>query len=1082
MTVTTRKYNPGFLSDDELVASFCVRTAEYRSLVETLRECSGSANSHQIVIGPRGSGKTSLLLRVAVEARRDADLSARFFPIRFAEESYGVCTAGEFWLECVSRLAGQVPWREGEVDLQRAFEDLRGIHDDRMLEDRCLGALQDFADRENKRLVLIVENLNMMFRDMADVDAGWRLRKVLQTEPRIVLLASATSRFDQIDDPNEALYEQFRVIRLRSLDRKDCSTLWRTVSGQARPPQTIQALRILTGGSPRLLTILARFGGNLSFRELMDDLLDLVDDHTEYFKSHLDSLPAQERKVYLALADLWKPANTREVADRARLGTSQCSAQLARLIGRGAVEVSGGSSRRKLYYLTERLYNIYYLMRRAHGPAPLVDALIRFMEAYYSADDLRVIGIRMAREVLGGDDGAKRLYRMVFDRLVGLAFLGAHREELRLLVWPALADADGEFPAASTVLSGANDPLGKAMVFANGSRLQDAVATWDEVTRRFKESDCPTDPKHVAVALVNKGTALEKLGDAEGALAAWDDVVRQFEGRREDVYPLAVANAIASKGRMLSAMNQHKEALAAWSEVVRRFRGSRVPALERLLANAWIGMAVELYRLDRHEDALEACDEMLKRFGEDCSSDLQFELAVSMVGRGHVLIALNRVEEAIREWCSVVERFGSSCSPEIAEQVASALENAGTAIFRLGRYEEALAIWQDMESRFGNSNNPELVGLVVRSFHHRCASLFQMNRTEEVLAICDQAVERLEGKDLPADLAAMAKILVDKGIALTNLHRNEEALAVWGEIERRFKDSDEPKLLKSVASSLVGKGFTFVNMNRLDDAVEAWSDVVLRFAEKNASLCQREIAIAIVYRVSALDLLGRSEEEVLDSCNEALRWFRRVDDLRNVEAMAQILVIKGDLLVALDRSNEGFAAWDEVVRRFEANDTPALRNAAELALYGRARQELIEGHASAAISLLDRALLQSQAGMPESRLQGYLVRAQAHLAEGDGEACAGDVEKALSILPDLSDLPKDVLTTLSALSTGTGMARMCDLIKSSPARDTLLPLTTAMEKELGLEPRVAREVEEIAEDIRREFFVGGGKEMGQETQ
>ena len=59
--------------------------------------------------------------------------------------------------------------------------------------------------------------------------------------------------------------------------------------------------------------------------------------------------------MYLALADLWKPATAREIADRARLGTSKCSAQLARLVERGVVEVSGGSARRKLYYLTERL-------------------------------------------------------------------------------------------------------------------------------------------------------------------------------------------------------------------------------------------------------------------------------------------------------------------------------------------------------------------------------------------------------------------------------------------------------------------------------------------------------------------------------------------------------------------------------------------------------------------------------------------------------------------------------------------------------------------------------------------------------
>ena len=52
-----------------------------------------------------------------------------------------------------------------------------------------------FAEREDKRLVLVVENLNTIFADIRDADDAWRLRHTLQTEPRIVLLAGATSRF-----------------------------------------------------------------------------------------------------------------------------------------------------------------------------------------------------------------------------------------------------------------------------------------------------------------------------------------------------------------------------------------------------------------------------------------------------------------------------------------------------------------------------------------------------------------------------------------------------------------------------------------------------------------------------------------------------------------------------------------------------------------------------------------------------------------------------------------------------------------------------------------------------------------------
>ena len=167
-----------------------------------------------MVIGPRGSGKTHLLLRVAAEVRRDPSLSG-FYPIVFAEESYEVFTIGEFWLECLDHLTEQAP--EGErANLRLSYDDLRSTGDDRALADRCLGTILDFADRHGKRVVLLVENLNMLFADMDDPDAGWRLRHTLQTEPRIVLLGSATSRFDEIDHPDHALYDLFRVITLRS--------------------------------------------------------------------------------------------------------------------------------------------------------------------------------------------------------------------------------------------------------------------------------------------------------------------------------------------------------------------------------------------------------------------------------------------------------------------------------------------------------------------------------------------------------------------------------------------------------------------------------------------------------------------------------------------------------------------------------------------------------------------------------------------------------------------------------------------------------------------------------------------------
>ena len=402
-----KKYNPGFLTDQELVDSFCVRAGEFSLLVEALRESTGNSNPHAIVIGPRGSGKTTLLLRVAAEVRRDSALQAAWFPVIFPEESYGISSCGEFWLQCLFNLAQQAPRREDAPDLHRTYGELLAVQDDRILADMALAAILDFAATQGKRLLLLVENLNSLFNEIGDPGVGWELRKTLQCEPRIFLLGSATSRFAEIDNAKRALYDLFQVHTLKRLDTEACATLWRSVSERDIDPRAIRSLEILTGGNPRLLSIVAEFGSRLSFRELMDDLLDLVDDHTEYFRSHLEALGAQERRVYLALATLWKPSTASQVSAITRLSASHCSALLKRLVDRGEVIRSGGIPRRREYYLAERMYNIYYLLRRGRGTNQVVEALVRFMTAFYSESELVDIFQRITAEASSGDEATR---------------------------------------------------------------------------------------------------------------------------------------------------------------------------------------------------------------------------------------------------------------------------------------------------------------------------------------------------------------------------------------------------------------------------------------------------------------------------------------------------------------------------------------------------------------------------------------------------------------------------------------------------------------------------------------------------
>ena len=1079
MTLIARKYNPGFLTDEELMASFCVRTREFESILEMLRECTGPSNPHQIVIGPRGSGKTSLLLRVAAEIRRDPKLSRGFFPAVFAEESYEVDTAGEFWLEALSRLADQTTRQGDAPDLRRTFEDLRTIQDDRTLGERCLGALLDFSDREGKRLVLMVENLGMMFKDMSDSEAGWRLRKVLQTEPRIILLASATSRFEEIDHPDHALYDLFRVHMLRPLDTNECAVLWGAIAGKHPPPETIRSLEILTGGSPRLVAIVARFGAARSFRQLMDDLLDLVDDHTEYFKSHIESLPAQERRVYLALADLWKPATTREIAERTRIETSKCSAQLTRLTERGVVQVTGGSARRKQYYLTERLYNIYYLLRRNRGPDSLIEALIQFMESYYSPTELMEIGARIAREVEGFDAVKQTLHRTALARLVELPALAGHRDELLGMI-PEEIEVPNQGTAPPKVrttpvgvaepreLSQATTLFKKAVALMGKNRTEKALSAFDELVRRFGQNETPAVLGLVAKALFYKGITLGSLNQTEEELAIYDELVQRFGNSKIPAVLEQVAMALFYKGITLGQLNQTEEELGIYDELVQRFGNSKIPAVLEQVAMALLYKGITLGQLNQTEEELAIYDELVQRFGNSKIPAVLEQVAMALLYKGITLGELNQTEEELAIYDELVQRFENSEMPALLEQVAKALLYKGITLGELNQTEEELAIYDELVQRFGNSEMPGVLEQVAKALVNKGVTLGGQNQTEKSLGAYGELVQRFGNSEIPALLEQVAKALLYKGITLGELNQTEEELTIYGELVQRFENSEMPAVLEQVAKALVNKGVTLGRQNQTNVELGIYDELVQRFGNSEIPALLEQVAKALVNKGVTLGRQNQTEKS-LAAYGELVQRFGNSEIPALLEQVAKALLYKGITLGMLNQMEEALFVFQEVARRFGDNDSRVFQTATDLALLGKAEIELRVSRYEAAVETASRLLNEPRTESRKNRLRGHLIRARATLAKGDPTSCDRDIEAILAILPDLDSLPKEILDALMEFSIDLGQERMCEIIQASPSAKLLLPLTTALEQEIGREPRVAREVEEVARDIRQDL-------------
>jgi DNA-binding transcriptional ArsR family regulator len=392
MNTMTFKYNPGFSSDEDLIGAFVVREKELQQILQTLQENTGRTYQHLLLVGARGTGKTMLVRRVAAEVRRSEPLNQHWYPLVFGEESYRILSAGEFWLEAIYHLAAQNPGAQW----QGVYEELRGEKDEKRLQQRAIAKLMDFADEQGKQILLIVENLNMLFDEQMSEGDDWDLRHTLQNEPRLMLLGTATQRFDQIDNVGNALFEFFALHIMEPLKLSECSQLWKSIADEDLSDNQIRPMQILTGGNPRLLQVLAGFAKGMSFRDLMANLTQLIDSHTDYFKGLLETLPATERRVFVELLEIWKPATANQIAEAARMEVSKTSALLNRLMKRGAIELIEQPGKKKYYQVAERLFNIYYLMRKRGARDDRVKTTIDFINVFYP--DLIYTAIKIIEE------------------------------------------------------------------------------------------------------------------------------------------------------------------------------------------------------------------------------------------------------------------------------------------------------------------------------------------------------------------------------------------------------------------------------------------------------------------------------------------------------------------------------------------------------------------------------------------------------------------------------------------------------------------------------------------------------------
>lgn len=383
-------YTPQRQSKQQLLAEFIDRKGIRERILGILRHnAADKPQQHVILIGPRGMGKTTLLCAIRYSVEEDAELGAAWLPLQFYEEQYNIGDLADFWLECLRHL---------EHALDRRPEAADRLLDERPadLADRAQARFFEILAETGKRALLLVDNLQEIFAAIDDGHALHKLRALWMTDPRMTVIGAAPSYFEEITAVDQAFHDFFRPFVLERLSQGEMETCLRHYADILKDdtvpkvieqaPERVAALRILTGGNPRLVKLGYRVLRDGLEGDLRQDLERLLDEATPFFKHRIDSLAKEARRAFDAIAKRWDPVTVDDIRKELRKPSNYVSAQIKRLVDDGFIEEIGGE-KKKLYQVSERFYNVYYLWRVSREGRKRLRWLVCFMRVLYRRKD-----------------------------------------------------------------------------------------------------------------------------------------------------------------------------------------------------------------------------------------------------------------------------------------------------------------------------------------------------------------------------------------------------------------------------------------------------------------------------------------------------------------------------------------------------------------------------------------------------------------------------------------------------------------------------------------------------------------------
>ncbi len=856
-SATIFKYNPHLMEPDDVLRTCVGRDKLRDELIEWLRSQRGATKpEHFMLYGPRGMGKTTMLLVLRYNIERNVGLSSSFLVVQFPEEERRVTNMTTFVMRTFELLVGQAP--ELREDFENAREKVQK-HPECAL-DLLIEAGERLGDRQ---VLFLIDNFDDLVLGATSKKAqlsGTKKYPPVEEFRRFLscgrFLVAATSLVNpakfkkfprkvlsHFQEPRalEPVPDAMMLLKRRAENDRREGFLERLPQMAGR----IKGLERLADMNPRLLVFLYDCLGDGPLLTLVEIVNKLMDDLTPMYQDVIDKLLNRGQAAILeVLVENGGVAKASELAAmtyqnkqtvRTLLG-DLCNMGLIKRASDKSAEGEGEQQYSEVHFrVNPPLFQIWYEMRHFERESSLY--LVKFFSHLSEREEL----LREYEEMLGAGrmENSAEVSRLVEDVL---DVLDPVWDELRReFIDGSIADGGG-FPDALRKLDdaleqpdGALRMVGLLMLRAEVKiRLGERIGAKEDIDK----AEEAVIEAHVAETSVKFHASKSNL---LAQMAKYQEAAKEAQQAVDASEALTGASAVEIQAAALVALAGARNSLDEYQAAITA--GKRAGDLldetgnPRLRNRVAYMIGVTYSNLADYDSAKQWLEDALRLARETGNPQIESfalgKLGVAYRSLGDSKRAIEYYEEALsisreigdrREEGSLLGSLGNAYSSlgdskramEYHEQALAIsreigdrggegihLGNLGSAYLSLGEskhaieyYEQALAISRDIGDRRGEGNR---LGNLGNAYFSRGDSKRAIEYHEQALAISrDIGDRRGEGSDL-GNLGTAYGSLGDPKHAMEYF---EQALAITREIGDRLGEGADLGNLGSAYFSL----------------------------------------------------------------------------------------------------------------------------------------------------------------------------------------------------------------------------------------------------------------------------------------